>query len=106
MSKCQIILSKAEKLEAILNDFDANFRYTTKKSRDFNEKQLLFFEDILPQIKIENIKDYEIFMNIFYLFTDEHDFDEIVYLSGYKDDILSNLIKKYSYLFNIIICDE
>jgi len=44
--------------------------------------------------------------NIFFLLSPEFDFDEICYLTGYKDDLAYKTIKKYKFLFNFIIDTE
>lgn len=103
LSKSQILFNKPEKLEAILNDFDAD---KCLPSKNKNPYENLYFEEILSKIKTINLKDSEIFNNIYFLLTPDFDFDEICYLTGYKDDIILTLIKKYKYLFNIIINEE
>ena len=47
--------------------------------------------------------DAEILFSIFYLLNEDFDIDEISYLTGFKISKLNEFVKKYKYLFNIVI---
>jgi hypothetical protein len=99
LSKSLLILEKTEKIEAIINDYDAICITNGKK---FDSGQV-YFEDVIQKISTKDPKNAQILNNIFCFLTPEYNFDEIVYLTGYKEDVLLMLFKKYKYLFNIII---
>ncbi len=108
LNKSQILFHKPEKLETILNDFDANCSNRAIKLNNSNSNKISEpnFEDILLKFKSINIKDYEILINIYYLLSPDFEFDEICFLTGYKHEVLLNLFKTHKFLFNIIISDE
>jgi hypothetical protein len=101
-SKALIYFHKTEKIEAILNDFDANS--TISPSHRNNES--VYFEDVLLNVKKTDPQGYQILNNIFFMLTPEYDYSEIMYLSGYKEDVFSKIFKKYKSLFNVIITTD
>lgn len=115
LNNSQLFFSHVDKLHVLLNDLDVENGsiYTQNKNKDascavttiIGDKEV-YFEDALGLIKIQNPEDCEILKNIFFLLSPEFDFDEICYLTGYKDDLAYKTIKKYKFLFNFIIDTE
>jgi hypothetical protein len=99
LSKSLLILDKTEKIEAIINDYDANCLINIEK----RDSDLFYFEDVIHNIGLKDPKSGQIFNNLFFLLTPDYCFDEIVYLTGYKEDVLLSFFKKYKYLFNVIV---
>ncbi len=82
------------------NDFKNKEQKINFKNEPANK---IFLENILEKIKISCESDYNVFNDIYYFLNNDFDFDQIVNLSIYKDDIINTTIKKYKYLFNICI---
>lgn len=83
-----------------IKDGGDNINY---KAPDLAIGTKIYFEDVLEKIKKTSEADYNILNDIFYFLTPDFDFDQISNLSIYKDDLINTTIKKYKYLFNIII---
>ena len=62
-------------------------------------KNSFYFEDFTNLIKTS---DKELFKDIYCLLSKDFEYDEILYLTGYKDEVLSRLFSEYSYILNII----
>lgn len=123
-----LFMNKVDKLQFLLNDLDADsgnsglaasfYRRNSFKNSSQNinkyssikgtipREDSLYFEDVMAVIKNSNPEDYEVFKNFYFLLSPEHNFDQICYLIGYKDDFLLKFVKKYKFLFNLIIHAE
>jgi hypothetical protein len=82
-----------------LKDFDAKSTVSPSHKND----DIVYFEDILLNLKKTDPQGYQVLNNIFFMLTPDYDYNEIMYLSGYKEDVLSKVFKKYKSYFNIII---
>jgi hypothetical protein len=89
LNKAKMFLKENEYLEFMIEDFD-----TQKKNGN-----KFYFEDYLLTIK--NTEDYNVFKNVYYYFGKDYTLEQISYLTGYAQ--IFDLIKKYFYLFDIII---
>jgi hypothetical protein len=107
LNNSQIFFSHVDKLHVILNDLDAEGNCSRQEDNMSDSTVIggkeVFFEDVIGIIKGSNPEAFEILKNIFFLLSPEFDFDDICFLTGYRDDIVLKIIKKYKYLFNVII---
>jgi hypothetical protein len=90
----------------IETDINLNVNVNKEKEKDHEikiKKGNIFFEDIIMKIKKENLVDYKVIKDIIWFLNEDFDYDQIVNLSIYKDELINSTIKKYKYLFNIII---
>lgn len=127
MNKSQIAFKKNEKYNHILSEYDnynnllnkfkgsegAVFNLANKKISKFDKPQTKYekqfsiitskFSDFINQLG--NL-EVDILNNIRYFLTGEFTIDEIIYYSGYKEEVLHAFLKKHSYLFNKIIIQD
>jgi hypothetical protein len=121
LNKSLQLFTKSEKLEPILNDLDANSEdsygyyvqsyFTNRRSGKMGSSKKLpksdpTLEDFILCLRYSNPADFEVFNNIYYFFNENFDIDMISYYTGYKDEKLLKFLKKYKFLFNVIISIE
>ena len=81
------------------------FKYSSgnfNRRASFCEKNICM-EDIMTKIQKNNLADYKVLNDIIWFLNEDFDYDQIVNLSIYKDELIHSTIKKYKYLFNIVI---
>lgn len=106
MNKTNCFFKNKENYNCLINDFDAKNEVDLKTNNEgecSSKINKLFFEDVLDKIKKVSEADFNVLNDIYYFLNAEFDFDQIVSLSVYKDDLINSTIKKYKYLFNVII---
>jgi len=105
MNKTNYFFKNKENYNCLINDFDAKTEIDQKVNHEggFMKINKLCFEDVLNKLKKVSEADFNVLNDIYCFLNTEFDFDQIVNLSMYKDDLINSTIKKYKYLFNVII---
>lgn len=117
IKKSQIAFKSNEKYSKILNDYSSyndllsrsievsnnhNLSCETSetmiKNKNFTKKNMSFI-DILC---LMSQSDGEIFKNIKLFLTKDFNYEDLIYITGYSDEILSGFIEKYYYFFHVI----
>ena len=81
---------------------EGDLKFYSGKNESFSDKNICL-EDIMTKIQKNNLTDYKVFNDIIWFLNEDFDYDQNVNLSIYRDDLIYSTIKKYKYLFNIII---
>jgi hypothetical protein len=94
LNKSKMTLMENSLFDFMIEDYDI---------QNVTFKKQTYFEDYLTKLRKNACDDYNILKNIFYLFGNKHCLAEIAYFTGYKIPRILDLIKKYFYLFDIIL---
>lgn len=122
MNKSQIAFKKNDKYHDIINEFDnySNLlnkfkvddksfmkQLLHKKKLSKYEKKMKLIKDKFPGfIQQMTSSEIDILNNIRFFLTGDFSLDEVVYYSGYKEDVINSFFAKYDYLFNIIVIQD
>ena len=93
----------------IFEDVNINEKQINRNKKTINlynykrNNEIIYYEDILLEIKEKSIEDYYLLNNITSLIQKKMYIEEISYYSNYKINEILKTIDKYPELFNIII---